>query len=214
MKYSVSALVLGFFAALSAAAPAPAGDAIDPKSVFIEGIDYAGSGCKAGSAAVSHADDFQTFTLSFDSYVANIGPGVPFTDKRKNCNLNVKLHYPPGFQYTLYTIDYTGFADLQKGINANQQSQYWFAGFNQKATLQTTFYGPLTKTYTFTDTLANEAWVWSPCGASTTLNINTQLLLTSTDPKSSGLITTDVTDISVKTKQRYTYGINWRRCKN
>jgi hypothetical protein len=212
MKYSVSALALGFFAVLSAAAPAAQNTAIDPKQVYIEGIDYAGTGCKAGSAAISHANDYQTFTIAFDSYVASIGPGVAFSEKRKNCNLNVKLHYPPGYQYTLYKTDYTGFADLQKGVTANQQSQYWFAGFNQKATLQSTFYGPYTNDYTFTDILANEAWVWSPCGASTTLNINTALLLSSTDPKASGYISTDVIDTSVKTKQKYTYGINWRKC--
>ncbi|PUU75415.1 hypothetical protein B9Z19DRAFT_1031037 [Tuber borchii] len=211
MKYSVSALVLGLFACLSAAAPTP-DDKPDPSQVSIEGITYAGTGCKAGSVAISLAGDYQTFTLSFDSYVASIGPGVPFVEKYKNCNLNVNIHYPPGYQYTLYTTDYTGFADLQGGVSASQTSRYWFAGFPPGVTLGTSFTGPYTKTYSFTDTLASESFVWSPCGASTTLNINTQLLLTSSDPKASGIITTDVVDLKAKPKQAYTYGIRWQKC--
>ncbi|PUU75413.1 hypothetical protein B9Z19DRAFT_928003, partial [Tuber borchii] len=182
----------------------------DPSQVSIEGITYAGTGCKAGSVAISHASDYQTLTLSFDSYVASIGPGVPFAEKRKNCNLNVNIHYPPGYQYTLYKIDYTGFADLQTGVSASQTSNCWFAGRFTPWYFQTSFTGPYTKTYTFTDTLASESLVWSPCGASHTLNCNTQLLLNSTNPGSSGIITTDVVDIQAKPKQ--VYGIRWRMC--
>ncbi|PUU75416.1 hypothetical protein B9Z19DRAFT_1067448 [Tuber borchii] len=184
----------------------------DPSQVSIEGITYAGSGCSAGSLAISHAGDYQTFALAFDSYVASIGPGVPFSEKRKNC-ISFNFHYHQGYQYTSYTMDYTGFADLQDGVSSNQQSEYWFAGFvAQRATLQTSFYGPYTYTYSFTYTLANEPFVWSPCGASTTLNINTQLLLNSNNPKASGIITTDIFDIKAKPKQVYIYGMKWQKC--
>ncbi|KAG0644139.1 hypothetical protein HOY80DRAFT_177426 [Tuber brumale] len=211
MKYSISALVLGLFAVLSVAAPAATpDDDVDPNKVYIEGITYAGSGCKAGSVAISKSSDYKTVTLAFDSYVASIGPGVPFVEKRKNCNINVKLHYPGGYQYTLYQTDYTGYADLEKGVTAKQQSQYWFAGFaDQKAILQSTWKGQYKNSFTFRDTLAHEAVVWSPCGASTTLNIDTQMTLdNSEEKKASGLITTDVIDHKVKT----IYGVRWRKC--
>ena len=211
MKYS--ALVLGFFAALSAAAPTPATDSIDLSQVAITDVGFAGTGCKAGEAKVSPAQDYQTITFSFDSYQASIGPGTPFTEKAKNCNINLKIHYPQGWQYTLYTTDYTGLADLQKGITAYQESNYWFAGFiNQKATFRYTFAGPYTSQYTYTDTLASAGTVWSPCGASTTLNINTQILLSSSDPGASGLFNTQVIDFSAKTKYATKYGIRWQKC--
>jgi len=211
MKYSISALVLGFFAALSVAAPTP-DDKPENKDVTITDVKYGGSGCKAGTAAVSHSQDLQTVTVIFDEYIAAIGPGISFVEKHKNCNLNFKINYPPGYQYTLYKTDYTGFADLQKGITAKQQSQYWFAGFGGKATLQSTFYGPYSQTYTFTDVLATELWVWSPCGASTTLNVNTDLFLSSSDSKASGTISTAVIDTTVKNKYKTSYGVSWRRC--
>ena len=118
----------------------------------ITDVKYAGTGCKAGTATVSPAQDYQTITFSFDSYEASIGPGIPFPERAKNCNIHLKIHYPQGWQYTLYTTDYTGLADLQKGITAYQESNYWFAGFiNQKATFRYAFAGPYTSQYTYTD---------------------------------------------------------------
>ncbi|RPA89572.1 hypothetical protein L873DRAFT_1754876 [Choiromyces venosus 120613-1] len=212
MKYSIAALVLGFFAALSAAAPAPtpADDNVDvdPAQVYLEGITYAGSGCKAGSVAISKAQDSKALTLAFDSYVPSIGPGVPFIDRRKNCNLNVKLHYPGGHQYTLYQIDYTGYTNLEAGVTANLQSIYWFAGFlNQRATLQTTWEGPFADNYDFRNIIGHDAWVWSPCGASTALNIDTQFTLANnpSSASSSDGLTIDHTIWAI-------YGVRWRRC--
>jgi len=210
MKYSISALVLGFFAVLSAAAPTPDGDDVDPSKVYIEKIDYAGSGCKAGTVAISKAADWKTVTLSFDSYVASIGPGVAFSERRKNCNINVQLHYPSGYQYTLYQTDYKGYCEIEKGVTAKQQSEYWFAGFmDKKATFKSYWQGKYADGFSFRDTIANEACVWSPCGASTTLNIDTQINLeNSQNKKASGLITTDVIDHKVTT----IYGVRWRKC--
>ncbi|RPA89575.1 hypothetical protein L873DRAFT_1796007 [Choiromyces venosus 120613-1] len=210
MKYSIAALVLGFFAALSVAAPAPTpADDIDPNQVYIEGLTYAGSGCKAGTAAISKAQDSKTVTIAFDSYVASIGPGIPFTNSRKNCNLNFNIHYPAGYQYTLYQTEYTGFANLETGVTATQKSIYWFAGFlNERATIQTTWKGTFTDNYALSDVIGHDAWVWSPCGAFTTLNINTQLTLVNNPSTASGFITTDTIEHKVKT----IYSILWRRC--
>jgi hypothetical protein len=134
-------------------------------------------------------------TLAFDSYLASIGPGIAFTEKRTNCNLNTKLHYPQGYQYTFYQLNYTGRTDLEKNVRATQQSTYWFASGNPRTNLKTSWVGEFSDNYPFRDTLANTSWVCSPCGASTTLNINTEVLLeNSKDPKESGLIATDVID--------------------
>ena len=109
----------------------------------------------------------------------------------------------------MYTTDYSGLADLQKGITAYQESDYWFAGFvnQKKATFKYTFVRPYTSKYTFTDTLASAGTVWSPCGAFTTLNINTQTLLTSSDSGAPGLFKTQVIDTGVKIKYATKYDI-------
>ncbi|PUU73130.1 hypothetical protein B9Z19DRAFT_1095732 [Tuber borchii] len=207
MKYSVSAIVLGFFAALNVAAPAP--DGPGPGQVTISGISYGGSGCKAGTASVDHSQDWQTIIFSFDDFEATIGPGSKFADQVKNCNFNIQVNYPSGYQYTLYKADYTGYARLDSGVTAKQTSSYWFAGFiSDKPTFQSTWSGPYGSSYTFTNTLPST--FWSPCGASTTLNINTQVVLTSNNPQAHGQV--NPTSILGPNGDRHVYGVNWRRC--
>ena len=210
MKYSVSAIVLGFFAALSAAAPTP-DDKPDTSQVTIEGVIYAGSGCRAGKAAVSHSPDLSTFTIIFDDYEATIGPGSKLSDHVKICNLNFKVNYPPGYQYTIYKNDFIGNALLEKGVTLQHSSSYWFAGFvGDKPRFHSTLVGPYNSDYTLIDTLATT--VWSPCGASTTLNINTQLALTSTNPQAQGMVNTSTLDFLRGNQYQHTYGVKWRRC--
>lgn len=215
MKYSVSAIVLGFFAALNVAAPAPAAEPqlFSPGDVTISSVAYAGSGCRAGTASVIISNDRTTVTILFDEYEAEIYPGSPPSKAIKNCNINFKVNYPPGLQYTLYTNDYTGYARLDQGVTAKQTSSYWFAGFiGDKPTFQSTWNGPFDKQYTFTDTL--QSLVYSPCGTSTTLNLNTQLTLAYTTPNHqvTGLINTQSIDSHTFNPFKHVYGIRWQKC--
>ena len=209
MKYSVSAIVLGFFAAFNAAAPTP-DDKPDPGQVTITGVNYAGSGCKAGTAHISNSPDWATFTILFDEYRPTIGPGSKFSDQFKDCNLKFQVHCPPGYQYTIYKTDYTGLALLDSGVTVKQTSSYWFAGFiSDKPTFQSTWRGPFDGDYTFTDTL--QSLIYSPCGNATTLNINTQTFLSSTNPKAQAQFNPTI-DTLLLSKHQHVYGINWRRC--
>lgn len=71
---------------------------------------------------------FFRFTLIFDQFVASIGPGVAVTENRKNCQLNVDLQYPGGFQYSILSTTYRGYVDVDKGVTARQQATYYFSG--------------------------------------------------------------------------------------
>jgi len=68
------------------------------------------------------------FTLIFDQYVASIGPGVAITENRKNCQLNIDLQYPQGFQYSVFTTDYRGYVGIDAGVTATQEATYYFSG--------------------------------------------------------------------------------------
>ena len=72
--------------------------------------------------------DRTTVTLIFDSYIASIGPGIAVTEQRKNCQLNVDITYPGGFQYSVLSADYRGYASLQKGVSGTLKSTYYFSG--------------------------------------------------------------------------------------
>jgi hypothetical protein len=70
------------------------------------------------------SSDRTIVTLIFDSYIASIA----VTEQRKNCQLNVDLLYPGGFQYSILSADYRGYSAIQKGITGTLKSTYYFSG--------------------------------------------------------------------------------------
>ena len=199
MRLSVPAIVLSLCAVFTAASPT---------EVTIGDITYAGSGCRAGSVAVA-GNEFAV-TLSFDSYTASIGPNIPFTERRKNCNINFRLHYPQGYSFTVYKTNYIGIVKLEDGIKATQRAQSWFAGHPPPPPppVISKWTGPVFETYNVTETFKKDDWVWSPCGAFTTLNVDTQIYLENGVGHGSGYITTD----DIEHKAKTIFGIQWKKC--
>jgi hypothetical protein len=60
--------------------------------------------------------------------MASIGPGVAVTSNRANCQLNINLQYPSGFQYSILGTDYRGYAALGPGVTGTQSATYYFSG--------------------------------------------------------------------------------------
>jgi hypothetical protein len=100
----------------------------DPTQVQIVGLTYGGTGCPSGTVSSILSDDRTIMTLIFDEFVASIGPGIRITEARKNCQLNLNLRYPGGFQYSIFSADYRGYAYLEKGVTGTQRSAYYFSG--------------------------------------------------------------------------------------
>ncbi|KAF8458749.1 hypothetical protein BDZ91DRAFT_742989 [Kalaharituber pfeilii] len=177
--------------------------------VYIKGIEYAGSGCPAGSVAAVLAVDGSNVAIAFDAYVASVGPDISITESRKNCLINVNLVYPQGWSYTVYTTDYRGYVDLDAKVTALQKSSYFFTGDNKQMDAWSSWTGPFTDDYKFTDTIEKSAIVWSSCKAKTTLNINTQIRVDNKmNKKGSGMITTDV----ITHKVTHILGFQWKKC--
>jgi hypothetical protein len=103
--------------------------------VTIRGVTYGGTGCPQGSMSSQISSDRTIVTLIFDSYVASVGPGVAATESRKNCQLNVDIKYPGGFQYSILSADYRGYAALQKGVSGTLKSTYYFSGQTAQVSL-------------------------------------------------------------------------------
>lgn len=175
--------------------------------VKIAGISYAGSGCPAGSVSQSMAPDAQAFTLLFDSYVAEAGPGVSLANGRKNCQIAVDLRFPSGWSYTIFDVDYRGYVQLDRGATGTQKTTYYFQGGSQQASLQSNFSGPADKDYHIRDSLGLDAVVWSPCGMTRAVNMNTQVRVTGSGGRRA-LMTID----SIDGQLTHRYGIQWRRC--
>src|SRR5262245_26853485 len=71
----------------------------DPSQIHITDIQYNGSGCPPDSAVIDLAPDGQAFTVIYSQYAAEIGPGLPLSASRRNCQLNLMIHVPQGFTY-------------------------------------------------------------------------------------------------------------------
>ncbi|KAJ4334459.1 hypothetical protein N0V95_009162 [Ascochyta clinopodiicola] len=198
---------------LVAAAPAlptfQGGDAPAPGQVKITKVGTGGTGCPQGTVSSVISDDRSTMTLIYDTYVASIGPNIAVTEQRKNCQLTVELEYPGGFQYSILSADYRGYANIEKGISGTLKSTYYFAGLAPQTSTQYDFVGPVTGDYVKHDEADSTSTVMSPCGSKgNLLNINSQIRLTSSNPKATGLLTTDSTDLKFK---QVVY-VQWKKC--
>jgi len=180
-----------------------------PDYVRVRSISYAGSGCPAGSVAENISLDKQAFTLLFDSYIAEIGPGVSVREKRKNCQLLVDLDFPQGWTYTVMDVDYRGYVSIERGVTAEQSSAYYFQGQGATARLATSMRGPKDEDFHIRDTLGLSATVWAPCGARRALNINSQINLTASNRNASGVIMQD----SIDGNLTQIYNLKWKRCR-
>jgi hypothetical protein len=206
------ALALFFLAALTVASPVAElssdtdADFPDPRQVYIEGLTSGGTGCPQGTVGQSISNDRQTFTMIFDNFVASIGPGIPVTENRKACQLNIKLRYPPGWSYAIMSSDYRGYVSVDRGVTAAHKSLYYFAGQTNQVSTSTTFVGPVSKDYLASDRVGTIAW--APCGLSANLNIKGAVELRSASSNTRGQMTQDSQDGKVKQILRF----QWRRC--
>ncbi|KAF8455569.1 hypothetical protein BGX38DRAFT_1088250 [Terfezia claveryi] len=204
------ALTAIFLSAVASPVPADSTDHPDWSKVRITGINYAGTGCPAGSVAGTLASDGSFINVAFDSYTAEVFPGSKPGEARKNCQLTFQLQYPPGWAVTVFETSYFGFVNLEKDVTARQQSTYRWASSSPTATFFSTWKGEISEDYKFTDQLEQESYVWSPCkGLPGTLVVNTQIQVdNSKNKKGRGLITTDSVEGVVIQK----YACSWKRC--
>ncbi|KAL9115906.1 MAG: hypothetical protein Q9227_000274 [Pyrenula ochraceoflavens] len=208
-----SAILLAIPALAAAAAvpdlsPGLSAVAPDPTQVHINNVAYGGTGCPQGTVATAISEDKTTMTLIFDSYVASMGKGVALTENRKNCQLNIDLTYPGGFQFSVFSADYRGYAALDKGVTGSQKSTYYFSGQTAQTSTETDFTGPMSQDYLIHDEAQSASLVWSPCGQEGLLNINSQVRLSSTVSGASGVLTTD----SVDAKFTQVLYVKWQTC--
>ena len=126
MKSLVSSLLL---IPLSLAAPTITERDVTPPSFKIGKVIYGGSGCPQGTLDVSVSSDSKILPLNFGpNFAASIGPNVAAEETRKNCQINMELLFSPGYQYSVYSADYTGYGDLDAGVSGRVQAQYYFSG--------------------------------------------------------------------------------------
>jgi len=184
-------------------------DAPPSGRITIDLVTVNGSGCPKGTT-ISVAPDNTTFFVAYSDYLAVAGAGSAPTEFRKNCLLNVLVHVPQGFSFAIAEATYTGFASLEAGANASQRANYFFAGDSANRTTVHSFNGPMEDDWETTDTADVAALVFSPCGVSRNLNINTELRVSNgtAAANTTNWISMDATRASVQN----IFHLSWKRC--
>lgn len=178
-----------------------------PSSVKIRAISHGGTGCPQGTVGSLVASDLTAFTLIYDQFIAEVGPTVSRRENRKYCQLTVDLDYPEGWTYTLVSLDYRGFADLEDRVKAEQKTTYYFQASTEEMTFESELNGAMSKDYHYRDFLAIDT-LYAPCNQRKPLNIKTEIRLSSSDRNASGLMTVDSTDGALY----HVYGLRWKKC--
>jgi len=209
--FTVAALLLTAYTATSTpVASTPAAlDGPNPSDVYLESWTYGGSGCPQGTVSNSISDDRTSFTMIFDQFIASVGPGVAITQSRRNCQLLLNVHYPQGWQYSVFSANYRGYVQLDDGVTGTQKSTYYFQGETDQASSQSDFAGPDSEDYLVTDNIDQTSMVWSPCGDIKALNVNSQVRVNNNgQTDATGEMTTD----SVDGTFQHIIGFQWRTC--
>ncbi|MEU8588913.1 DUF4360 domain-containing protein [Streptomyces sp. NPDC048664] len=209
-------LLLSAATAALLAAVLPAGDPSSgitdppPDKIVIKVATVNGSGCPQGSAAVAVSPDNTAFTVTYSTYVAQVGGGADPTAFRRNCQVNLIVHVPQGFTYAIASADYRGFASLQRGATSTEKASYYFQGSPDTAAITHPFRGPYNDDWQTTDTTDWSQLVWAPCGVQRNFNINTELRVNAgtSAPGSTSFMTMDSTDGDINT----VYHLAWKEC--
>ncbi|KAJ4292681.1 hypothetical protein N0V90_009344 [Kalmusia sp. IMI 367209] len=191
---------------LALASPLPADVAAAPPAFKINRVVSGGSGCPQGSIDIDYTNSGILPIYFSRDFTASVGPNVAADQSRKNCQINIDISYSPGYSYSVYSADYTGWADIDSGAKGVVKANYYFSGEQNQGSTSLTLQGPFTGKYTKKDDVAVS--VWSPCGQESMLNVNAEVALTPLGGSATGTIAA-VKETGKFTNQLY---IRWRQC--
>lgn len=168
---------------------------------------YGGNGCPAGTASITLSPGEDALSILFDNYIAEAGASTGKRVDRKSCNISIPVQVPQGYSVAVFQVDYRGFNLVPSGGRNQFDVEYFWAGARGPM-IRRTFMGPQNQNFTIGDTLMASTLVWTPCGASVNLRVNSSMMVMSNHRQEQALGMVDSADIS----SGLVYHLQWRRC--
>ncbi|WP_417909164.1 DUF4360 domain-containing protein [Candidatus Electronema sp. PJ] len=189
LKITLASALLAFAATQAAAQQTP---------YFKAPMDFAGTGCPAGSMTVT-GENSPTLTVMFDKYDA----AKPLSKarsqmERTSCNFAVPVHVPAGFQVSTLTADWMGYAEGSVELFR----RYFFAGTPMPGKTSRPSGNFVERDEKLYGTVTN-----SPCGRDVQLRINSSV----TAKSNPSYIALDTIDL--QTKPMVIFKLNWQACR-
>jgi hypothetical protein len=201
----MKATLLGKLAALALVVGAVSAEA-NP-GLKLGSPDHGGTACPQGTVSATVSPDGNEVSILFDQYVVEAGGITGKSLDRKSCNLAIPVYVPQGYSVSIFQVDYRGFSAIPRGGRGQFNIEYFFAG-SRGLRANKLLPSGVQKDYLLTDRLEATALVWSACGASTNLRINTSLLVATNSSRQDAMATLDSIDVS----NGLVYHIQWKRC--
>ncbi|WP_171064405.1 DUF4360 domain-containing protein [Actinomadura soli] len=193
--------ILGVALAPLALTFAPASAALEPPTPTIEIASLNGSGCPPGT--VTAIPNPGSFTLKYSGHTAKLGGDAKPTDARKNCQISLKVTLPEGLVYAVERVEHNGTANLEPTTTGSLKSMFYFAGSPQAGVYRKQIPGPVAGAWQVTERLIQ--LLWQRCGEQRNLNLNTELLMTSSDKSKPN-------SLSMNSDLGTSYHLNWKTC--
>lgn len=169
---------------------------------------YGGNGCPAGTASVTLSPSEDAISILFDAFSASAGSGTGKRVDRKSCNLSIPVTIPQGYSVSVIQTDYRGFNYVpSSGAYTRLNTEYFWAGIRGPM-FSKLFTGPQNKDFTTSNGIIAESLVWTPCGASINMRVNSSIMAQSNNRMDQTDIMVDSADITAG----LVYHLQWRRC--
>ena len=136
-------------------------------------LGVGGTGCPAGSASATLSGGGTVLSLKFSRYRAMAGGARSFD--RKACGISIPFTAPPGKSVAIVGVQYRGRNVLPAGASGTISAEIFFAG-GKGPVVSKSLRGPANGPFSFTT--MGSATVWSACGASFNLRINSSIRVT------------------------------------
>lgn len=181
---------------------------------------YSGNGCPNGTIGATLSPDNKTLSVLFDQMTTEAGPTTGASIARKICRLRVPIRVSPGFQVAIVKSDIRGFTSLPELSKTVVKTSHNLSIEKNGGNLQldkrpfireTTVEGPADEDL-FIGNHIESNQVWSPCGASFSINVGMTITVTaSPNVLSDAMAVIDSLDL-IGDQKGMDYHLSWRRC--